>query len=380
MKICIVTHCVIRGDGQGRVNYEVVGEALRQGHQLTLIASAISPELLQHPQVTWVPIVVKQIPTELLRNILFSLKSSAWLRQHQAEFDVVKVNGAIASVRSDLNAAHFVHSSWWRSPFHVWHQRRDLYGAYQWLYTALNAYWEKIAFDRAKLTIAVSEQIKQEILALGIPAERIAVIANGVDLQEFSPARVDRRELGLPEDVPLALFVGDLRISRKNLETVLYALVNVPQLHLAIAGTPDGRNFYPHLTHKLGINDRVHFLGFRSDVADLMRSADLFVFPSRYEPFGLVLLEAMACQLPVITAQTAGGADLVTPECGFVLDDPDDAIALSLAMIHLTQDPAARHRMGKAARSIAERHSWTQMARRYLEMFEEVREGIGIRK
>jgi glycosyltransferase involved in cell wall biosynthesis len=191
MKICIVTHCVIRGDGQGRVNYEVAGEALRQGHQLTLIASAISPELAQHPQVTWVPIIVKQIPTELLRNIVFSLKSSAWLRQHQAEFDVVKVNGAIASVRSDLNAVHFVHSSWLKSPFHVWHHRRDLYGAYQWLYTALNAYWEKIAFGRAKLTIAVSEQIKQEILALGIPAERIEVIANGVDLQEFSPARVD---------------------------------------------------------------------------------------------------------------------------------------------------------------------------------------------
>ena len=380
MKICIVTHCVIRGDGQGRVNYEVVGEALRQGHQLTLIASTISPELAQHPQVTWVPIIVKQIPTELLRNVLFSLKSSAWLRQHQAEFDVVKVNGAIASVRSDLNAVHFVHSSWWKSPFHVWHQRRDLYGAYQWLYTALNAYWEKIAFERAKLTIAVSEQIKQEILALGIPAERIEVIANGVDLQEFSPARVDsplerlrqRRELGLPEEVPLALFVGDLRISRKNLDTVLHALVNVPQLHLAVAGVPDGRNFYPHLANKLGMNDRVHFLGFRADVADLMRSADLFVFPSRYEPFGLVLLEAMACQLPVITARTAGGADLVTPECGFVLDDPDDVGALSLAMIHLAQHPVARHRMGKAARSSAERHSWTQMAHHYLEMFEEV--------
>jgi glycosyltransferase involved in cell wall biosynthesis len=374
MKICIVTHCVIRGDGQGRVNYEVAGEALRQGHQLTLIASAISPELAQHPQVTWVPIVVKQIPTALLRDVFFSLKSSAWLRQHQAEFDVVKVNGAIASVRSDLNAVHFVHSSWLKSPFHVWHQRRDLPGAYQWLYTALNAYWEKIAFDRAKLTLAVSEQIKQEILALGIPAKRIEVIANGVDLQEFSPALVDRRELGLPENVPLALFVGDLRISRKNLETVLHALLSVPQLHLAVAGAADGRNFYPHLAQKLGINDRVHFLGFRSDVADLMRSADLFVFPSRYEPFGLVLLEAMACQLPVITARAAGGADLVTPECGFVLDDPDDAIALSLAMSHLTQDPVARHQMGTAARSIAERYSWRQMARRYLEICEEVRD------
>ncbi len=372
MNICIVTHCVIKGDGQGRVNYEVVCEALRQGHSVTLVASAISPELEQHRQIAWVPILVKQVPTELLRNLIFSLKSAAWLRHHAPEFDVIKVNGAITSVQSDLNAVHFVHSTWGRSPLHVWHQKRDLYGAYQWLYTALNAYWEKIAFERTKLTIAVSEKIKQEILELGIPVERIEVIANGVDLEEFTPARVDRRELGLPEDVPLALFVGDIRISRKNLDTVLQALVNVPQLHLAIAGAPDGRNFYPQLAQTLGVSDRVHFLGFRSDVADLMRSADLFVFPSRYEPFGLVLLEAMACQLPVITARTAGGSDLVTPECGFVLDDPDDVGALSLAMMHLTQDPAARHRMGKAARSIAERYSWTDMARHYLEIFKEV--------
>ncbi|WP_310487781.1 glycosyltransferase family 4 protein [Chamaesiphon sp. VAR_69_metabat_338] len=380
MKICIVTHCVIRGDGQGRVNYEVAGEALRQGHQLTLIASAISPELAQHPQVTWIPIIVKQIPTELLRNVLFSLKSLAWLRQHQAEFDVVKVNGAIASVRSDVNAVHFVHSSWWKSPFHVWHQRRDLYGAYQWLYTALNAYWEKTAFDRAKLVVVVSEKVKQEVLAIGIPEHRIRVIANGVDLEEFAPNLVDsplerlrqRQQLGLPEDVPLALFVGDIRISRKNLDTILRALVNVPQLHLAIAGAPDGRNFYPHLANELGLNNRVHFLGFRSDVAALMQSADMFVFPSRYEPFGLVLLEAMAYQLPVITATSTGAADIVTPECGFVLTDPNNVQALGSALDRLTGDTVASHKMGKAARLVAKQYSWTNMADSYMELFREV--------
>ena len=248
MKICIVTHCVLKGNGQGRVNYEVVWEALRQGHHITLVASDISPELELHSQVTWLPISVKKVPTELLRNLLFSRKSANWLRHHQGEFDAIEVNGAITAARSDLNAVHFVHSSWLRSPFHVWKQRRDLYGAYQWLYTALSAYWEKVAFERSKLVVAVSEQVKQEILALGIPVERIEVITNGVDLEEFSPAQVDRCELGLPEDVPLALFVGDIRISRKNLDTVLQALVNVPQLHLAIAGAADGRNFYPRLS------------------------------------------------------------------------------------------------------------------------------------
>jgi glycosyltransferase involved in cell wall biosynthesis len=372
MKICIVTHCVIKGNGQGRVNYEVAWEALRQGHQLTLVASAIDPELAKHPQVNWVPIVVKQIPTELLRNVLFSFKSAAWLRQHQDDFDVLKVNGTISATKSDINAVHFVHSSWLRSPFHVWKQRRDIYGAYQWLYTALNARWEKAAFSQAKLVAVVSQKIKQEVLAINIPEERIRVIANGVDLKEFAPGRLDREHLGLPPDVLLALFVGDIRISRKNLDTVLKALVAVPQLHLAIAGEADGRNFYPQLAKTLGVAERVHFLGFRSDVAALMQSADMFVFPSRYEAFSLVLLEAMASQLPVITAISAGGAEIITPECGFVLTDPNDVTALSAALNHLTADSVARYSMGKAARLVAEQYSWTNMAGRYLEIFQEV--------
>jgi glycosyltransferase involved in cell wall biosynthesis len=372
MKLCIVTHKVLKGDGQGRVNYEVASEAIRRGHQLTLLASDVSPDLLQSSLVRWVPISVRGLPTELLKNIVFSQKSASWLRQHPHEFDVIKVNGAITSAQSDINAVHFVHSSWLRSPFHVWQQRRDLYGVYQWLYTALNAHWEKAAFDRAKLVVAVSEKIKQEILELGIPADRIRVIANGVDLEEFAPGHLDRGQLGLPENVPLALFVGDIRISRKNLDTILQALVDVPQLHLAVAGAADGRHFYPQLAQTLGVDRRVHFLGFRSDVAALMRSADMFVFPSRYEAFSLVLLEAMASQLPVITATSAGGAEIITPECGFVLTDPNDVTALSSAMNHLAKEPEARHSMGKAARLLVEQYSWTNMARRYLEIFKEV--------
>ena len=78
----------------------------------------------------------------------------------------------------------------------------------------------------------------------------------------------------------------------------------------------------------------------------------MFVSPSRYEPLRLVLLEAMASELPV-TAISAGGVNLVTPECGFVVDDPNDAIAPGLAMNYLATDPEARYRMGKTDRLVA---------------------------
>ncbi len=371
MKLCIVTHKVIKGDGQGRVNYEVAWEAIRCGHQITLLASSIAPELQQHGQVDWIPILVKGWPTEFLRNLVFSWQSTKWLRKHRSKIDLVIVNGAITNTSADLNTVHFVHSSWLRSPVHTWRLRQDLYGLYQWLYTMLNACWEKEAFRQAEVIVPVSKKVEKELVKIGVPPERIRVIFNGVDLQEFCPGDGTRRQLNLPERVTLAFFAGDIRTPRKNLDTVLQALVQVPELHLAVAGNTEGSP-YPQMTEKLGLRERVYFLGYRSDISEIMKAVDLFVFPSRYEPCGLVLLEAMASGLPVITAATAGGAEIVTPDCGVVLSDPDDSQALVQALENLTSDRNRRAQMGQAARAIAEQYSWTGMAQSYVNLFEEM--------
>jgi glycosyltransferase involved in cell wall biosynthesis len=369
MKLCIVTHKIIKGDGQGRVNYEVASAAIRRGHQLTLLASDVSPDLLQSDLVAWVPISVQGVPTELLKNLVFSQKSAAWLQQHRAEFDLVKVNGAITSAQSDVNAVHFVHSSWLKSPAHPVYQYRNPYGVYQWCYTSLNAVWEKQAFQQARQVVAVSEQVKQELLAIGVPEPKIRVILNGVDVREFQPGSAERHRLHLPEAVPLALFVGNIRLNRKNLDTVLHALVQVPELHLAVVGATD-RSPYPALARRLELSQRVHFLGYRRDLPDLMRSCDLFVFPSRYEACTLVLLEAMASGLPIVTAKTSGGSEIVTQACGAVLADPEDTAGLALLLQQLTHDPERRRLMGQTARAIAQEHTWSSKAQAYVDLFE----------
>ncbi|NES18021.1 MAG: glycosyltransferase family 4 protein [Symploca sp. SIO3E6] len=371
MKLCIVTHSLIKGSGQGRVNYEVVQEAIARGHQITLLASAVAAELQQNNQVSWVPVSVKGWPTELLRNTVFSQRSASWLRQHRREFDLVKVNGAITNAQADVNAVHFVHSSWLQSPAHISRSRRDYYGAYQWCYTALNAYWEKQAFSRAKVVVAVSNKVSQELIDIGVPQEKIRVMFNGVDAQEFCPAPANRQKLGLPEKVPLALFVGDIRLNRKNLDTVLHALVKVPELHLAVVGEIEGSP-YPQLAAKLELGARVHFLGYRHDVAKIMQAVDLFVFPSRYEPFGMVVSEAMASGLPVITAATTGAAEIVTPNCGMVLADTEDTQALAQALSKLASDRELGRKMGQAARVEAEKYSWKKMAQSYVDLFEKL--------
>jgi len=249
--------------------------------------------------------------------------------------------------------------------------RRDFYGGYQWLYTALNARLERIAYRRAKVVVAVSGKIRNELTEIRVPSERVRVIENGVDLQEFHPGPADRRELGLPEGVPLALFVGDIRTPRKNLDTVLNSLVRVPELHLAVVGATAGSP-YPQLARRFGLSARVHFLDYRRDVPRLMRAADLFVFSSRYEAFALVLLEAMASGLPVVTVATAGAADLVETECGIVVDDPNDINAFAVALGGLVLHPEDRRRRGQAARAIAEQYSWQRMAEQYLRVYEKI--------
>jgi glycosyltransferase involved in cell wall biosynthesis len=130
------------------------------------------------------------------------------------------------------------------------------------------------------------------------------------------------------------------------------------------------RSPYPQLSQKLGLGDRVHFLGYRRDVPEIMKAVDLFVFPSRYEACTLVLLEAMASGLPVITAVTTGGAEIVTDDCGIVLSDSEDVSALADAMTKLANDGSLRKKMGQAARAIAEQHSWTSKANAYVDLFE----------
>lgn len=371
MKICIVTPYIIKSDGQGRANYELVLEAIRCNHQLSLVSRKIELDLLDNPLIECVSLPVDQFPTELLRGIVFARKSADWLRSHRHEFDVVLACGAVTAAASDVNVIHFVHSAWLRSPTHTWKIRQDLYGAYQWLFSALNSRWEKQSLQQTKIVVAVSDNIQRELIDIGISRDRIRVIYNGVDLEEFTPLSETRDRFGLPEQVNLALFAGDIRTNRKNLDTVLKALVNVPNLHLAVVGNTE-RSPYPELARQLGVSDRVHFLGYRRDVAKIMQAVDFFVFPSRYEPFGMVVSEAMASGLPVITTAVSGVAAIITNESGIILDDPEDAQALSQAMTELSINGDLRARMGKSARAIAEQHSWQSKAQQYLHLFTEL--------
>jgi glycosyltransferase involved in cell wall biosynthesis len=145
-------------------------------------------------------------------------------------------------------------------------------------------------------------------------------------------------------------------------------MTSVVNADLVVAGDLKGSP-YPKLAEELGLQGRIHFLGQISDMSGLMRSVDLFVFPSRYEPFGLVILEALASGLPVITAASSGSAEVIG-SAGIVLQDPDGTQALASAMQSLADDEATRVAMAGAARRVATSLSWDNMTEQYVKCYE----------
>jgi glycosyltransferase involved in cell wall biosynthesis len=368
MKICFVTHVVKKGDGQGRVNYEVILEALKQGHEIIVISSELSEELRNHSQINWIKMNVGKIPTALLQYQLFALFSAIWIWTHQKKMDLIVVNGFITYARSDINCIHFVHSAWVKSKYHPYRDQKNVKSIYHLLYNSLNAFLERYALQCTRQIIAVSEQVKQELVQdAKVHSQRISVISNGVDLNEFYPRSVNRADFDLDTNITYALFAGDLKSKRKNLDTVLRAMAMVENVNLLVLGNTEKSN-YPNIANNLGLGNRVHFLGHRKDIAVIMSLADLFVFPSKYEPFSLVILEAMASGLPVITSSRCGAVELLSDHSAVVIEDPEDTATLINVIRELLSNKEGLKMMALRAREDALKNSWENMSYKYLQI------------
>lgn len=370
MRVALVTHNIVKGDGQGRVNFELARYLCRQGVEVHLLADRVAPSLTDMGCI-WHPVHPGFDDVDLLKVERFRRLADAKLEELEDQFDLIVACGVVLTRAHDVNAVHFVHGPWLASPFHNSKQQSGLQSWYQYMFTSLNARWETQTFAEAEQVVAVSKMVKRELLEIGVPEDKISVIVNGVDTDEFQPGPVDRGALGLPEEPILGFFAGDIQSPIKNLDTVLRALPQVSNLHLAVAGDVDGSP-YPDLAAELGISDRVHFLGFRRDVPDLMRGADFFLLPSRRDSCPLVLLEALASGLPVITSSNVGNANLVDESAGFVLEDPEDVDTLASHARTLATTPSLRASMSESARAIAENYSWDRMAKRYLDLLREL--------
>jgi len=248
--------------------------------------------------------------------------------------------------------------------------------------------WSKSLFDRvvptltlkkASRVIAVSRHEADLLAALGVHREKIQVIPNGVDVGEF--AQLPRFPDG---DGPIVgLFVGRIEPDQKGLDTLIRAvalLTGSPPIQIRLVGE-DWGGIEPlrSLAQRLGISNRLTFVGklSRTELLREYAQAHFFVLPSIFEPFGIVLLEAMAAGLPVIASRVGGIPEIVDGGRTGLLVDPGNPGALAEALRHVCRDEALRKSMGRRAREKVTRYDWDLIVPRILSLYVQALEGRG---
>lgn len=212
-----------------------------------------------------------------------------------------------------------------------------------------------------------------------IPPSDVHVLPASIDPERFiADDRLKRRaeerqHWGVGDDEPVGLFVA-MNYRLKGLSPLLHSLKHVERsrpFRIAIVGSPKFE-IYERLAARLGVADKVKFLGFRADPKDAYFAADFLVHPTFYDPCSLVVLEALACGLPVITTQYNGASELFTSgKEGFVIDDPHNHRSLANAITQLLDGPT-RSASASAARQTAKRWTFEQHYQQLLGYFHQI--------
>jgi len=211
----------------------------------------------------------------------------------------------------------------------------------------------------------------------GIPADRVECIPNFGEIRSESFSREESRlrirtTLGVPEGHRLLLALGRLHPSKAH-DTLIRAIVSVPDVTVMIAGEGPLRANLGALSQQLGVAERVHLLGWRSDTAELFAAADISVFPSRVEPFGNVVVETWAQRLPLIAARSVGPAWLIEHGVDGLLFDIDHVEQLTQHIRTLIARPEMGERMVEAGyKKLQQQFSREAIVQSYIKMFGEV--------
>jgi glycosyltransferase involved in cell wall biosynthesis len=224
--------------------------------------------------------------------------------------------------------------------------------------------------------VAVSEENKRTLVDLyRLPAGKITVVHNGADLTLYAeplPGTL-RQELGLTPDQPLIIVLGRLSPNKGQQYLVQAApaiLAQFPTAHFVLAGNPDGRAHLEESIRAASLDSHFSLIGFRTDVANLLRSSDLFVLPSLAEGFSLAIIEALAAGLPVIATRVGGAAEVIEDGRDGFLVPPADPEALAQAVRRvLGLDPASKEDLRQAARARSACFSIATTAQKMLDIY-----------
>lgn len=203
-------------------------------------------------------------------------------------------------------------------------------------------YYEVSRFENCAWHVGMTRDIAAHIVRGGISPERVSVLNSYANVGTSPP--IARCTIDTPDDAPVILTLARLH-EKKGIDTLLEALVGLPGVHAWIAGAGPIEEELKALSRKLGVTDRAHFLGWRTDRANLLAACNLVAIPSRYEPFGNVVIEAWASERPLVAADAVGPANTVTNELDAILVPRDDPLALREALRRVISDAGLAGRL-----------------------------------
>lgn len=365
--VTIVAHHIGEVGGMERILSELALGLRRRGHEVTVIAYAC--DLPADSGIAFWRIRGPSRPF-VLSYPWFSLLGTiaVWRRRR----GLVLAMGAIVLNRVDMVAVQYCQQVGPATPSRSsWPFRLNA-----WASRLLGKLAERVCFrlNRPAQFVCASEGVAEEIREyFPTQADRAMTIPNGVDVQAFAPgshalAAAELRDaLNLQGDRHVAIFVGS-EWERKGLEPAIRALAFAGDWELLVVGNGD-RERYTRLAEQVGVAHAVHWLGVCRDVAPVYQLADAFVFPTSYEAFPLVALEAAASGLPILAAPVNGVRELVRDGSnGFLISrDPRD---IARRLQQLADDPELRGRLGAAARKSALDYSWARMVDRHEALYE----------
>jgi UDP-glucose:(heptosyl)LPS alpha-1,3-glucosyltransferase len=364
MKIAFVVHDYHRAGGHSRYVAELA-ERFSRDHDVHVFANTFPTDGGTSVRFHHVPAWRRTA----LTTILTFLPAA---RRIGRDFDIIHTQG-LCTLRSDVITTHICNRAWFNARKRI--EKRLSWKDY--LFDAVVSPLEKRLYsDPSPRVIAISEKVRQDLAACYRRTAKVDVVHHGIDTAHFTPLNrpvwrpVIRSQFGIVDSDFVFLFVGDLR---KGAAVAIESLSRLPGASaklLFVSRTPPVP--YKQIAQRFGVHDRVVFAPATAHIERFYAASDAFVFPTPYDAFGMVIAEAMASGLPVITSREAGAAEWLSGNDGIMLAGPADPIELAHHMSNLAQDAKLCRKLGAAARCVAERHGWDSVARTTMEIYETV--------
>ncbi|MGB9635970.1 MAG: glycogen synthase [Thermoplasmata archaeon] len=239
----------------------------------------------------------------------------------------------------------------------------------------LSVWMEKTGLENCDRIIAVSQEMKKDIERVyGISSEKIVVIHNGIDLTKYTKKESPELLANLGVKKPYILFVGRLT-RQKGIFELVEAMKKIRQKLVLVTGKPDTKEVEKELAEKLQGSENILWINrmlSEEEIIALYSSAQLFVCPSIYEPFGIIILEAMACGTPVVASAVGGIKEIIEHGKNGILVEPGNVEALAEAINRVLSEEELHHRLVREGRRRAEEFAWERIAEKTFNLYTKV--------